>query len=140
MDDRDNQLPCCMVDTNGKEWAMLFEGSLMEVEVESSSFGEWTRTENFLVDSEIGYESWEESCLVKFSEFLGFSTKGHEREILSFLWSLTVKQNQMRSKGQQVISRCERELKKLQCTMKYNGQWNKKGPSRDKGDLQQKLR
>ena len=98
VDDRDDQLPWCVVHTNGKEWGMLSEGFLMEVEVESGSFGEWIRIENFLVDSEIGYESWEESCLVKFSEFLGFSTMGHEREILSFLWSLTVKQNQM-SKG-----------------------------------------
>ena len=84
MDDRDDQLPWCMVNKNGKDWGMLSEGSLMEVEVESGSFGEWTRTENFLVDSKIGYESWEESCLVKFSEFLGFSTKGHKREISYF--------------------------------------------------------
>ena len=46
----------------------------------------------------------------------------------------------MRSKGQQVVSRCERELKKLECTMKYEGQWNEKVPSRDKGELQAKLR
>ena len=45
--------------------------------------------------------------MVKFSEYLGFPTKGHEREILSLLRSLTVKQNQMRSKGKQVVSRCE---------------------------------
>ena len=45
------------------------EGSLMEVEV---------RTEIFPVDLEERYESWEESCMVKFSEYLGFSTKGHE--------------------------------------------------------------
>ena len=70
---------------------MLSKGSLMEVEVESGSFEEWTRTEYFPVDLEIGYESWEESCLVKFSEFLGFLTKGHEREILYFLRSLTIK-------------------------------------------------
>ena len=111
VDDRDTQVPWCMVDTNGKEGAMLNEGSLMEVEVECGFTRDWTRTENLLVDSEIGYESWEESCLVKFSEFLGFSTKGHEREILSLLRSLIVKHNQMRSKGQQIISRCERSLK-----------------------------
>ena len=59
---------------------------------------------------------------------------------LSFLRSLTAKQNQMRSKGQQVVSRCEQELKKLECTMNYKGQWNEKGPNRDRGDLLQKLR
>ena len=121
----------CMVDTNGKEGGTLTEGSLMEVVV---------RTENFPADLEERYESWEESCMVKFSEYLGFSTKGHEWEILSLLRRLTVKQNQMRPKGQQIVSRCERELKKLECTMKYKGQWYEKGPSRNKGEMQQKLR
>ena len=37
--------------------------------------------------------------MVKFSEYLGFPTKGHEWEILSLLRRLTVKQNQMRPKG-----------------------------------------
>ena len=117
MEDRDDQLPLCMVEANGKEWGMFSEGPPMEVEVESGSFGERMRTEIFKANLEMGYESWEESCLVKLSDFLGYSTKGHEREILSFLRSLTAKQNQMRSKGQQVVSRCERELKKLEFTM-----------------------
>ena len=30
-------------------------------------------------------ESWDESCLARFSKFLGFSTAGHEEEILEFL-------------------------------------------------------
>ena len=34
-------------------------------------------------------ESWDESCLAKFSKFLGFSTAGHEEEILEFLKRLT---------------------------------------------------
>ena len=84
MEDRDDQLPLCMVEANGKEWGMFFEGPPMEVEVEYGSFGERMRTEIFTADLEMGYESWEESCLVKFSEFLGFSTKGHEREIVFF--------------------------------------------------------
>ena len=131
VEDKDDHSPRCMVAMNGKEGEMLTEGSLMEVKV---------RTEIFPVDLEERYESWEESCMVKFSEYLGFSTKGHECEILSLLRRLTVKQNQMRPKGQQVVSRCERELKKLECTMKYKGQWYAKGPSKNKGDLQQKLR
>ena len=112
VEDRVGHLPWCMVDTNGKEGGTLTEGSLMEVVV---------RTENFPAGLEKRYESWEESCMVKFSEYLGFPTKGHEWEILSLLRSLAVKQNQMRPKGQQVVSRCERELKKLECTMKYKG-------------------
>ena len=112
VEDRVGHPPWCMVDMNGKEGGTLTEGSLMEVEV---------RTENFPVDLEERYETWEESCMVKFSEYLGFLTKGHEWEILSLLRSLTVKPNQMRPKGQQVVSRCERELKKLECTLKYKG-------------------
>ena len=130
VEDGDGHPPWCKVATNGKEGGMLTEGSLMEVEV---------RTENFPVDLEERYESWEESCMVKFSEYLGFPKKGHEWEILSLLRRLTVKHNQMKPKGQQVVSRCERELKKLECTMKYKGQWYAKGPSKNKGDLQQKL-
>ena len=30
-----------------------------------------------------GYASWEESCLVKFSEFLGFPTVGNEEELIN---------------------------------------------------------
>ena len=91
VEDRDGHPPRCMDAMNGKEGETLTEGSLMEVEV---------RTEIFLVDLEERYESWEESCMVKFSEYLGFSTKGHEWEILSILRRLIVKQNQMRPKGQ----------------------------------------
>ena len=117
VEDRVDHPPWCMVATNGKEGVTLTEGSLMEVGV---------RIENFRVDLKERYESWEESCMVKFSEYLGSPEKGHEWEILSLLRSLTVKQNQMRPKGQQVISRCEWELKKLEFTMKYKGQWYEK--------------
>ena len=131
VEERDGHPPRCTVAMNGKEGEMLTKGSLMEVEV---------RTKIFPVDLEERYESREESCMVKFSEYLGFPTKGHEWEILSLLRRLTVKHNQMRPKGQHVISRCERVLKKLECTMKYKGQWYAKGPGKNKGDLQQKIR
>ena len=32
-----------------------------------------------------GYENWEDSCLVKFSEFLGVSTVGYENEIMGLM-------------------------------------------------------
>ena len=38
------------------------------------------------------YENWESSCLVKFSEFLGFPTKGFEKEILELLRNLVASQ------------------------------------------------
>ena len=46
--------------------------------MESGFSKEWTRTENFLVDSEKRYESWEETFMVTFSEYLGFPTKGSD--------------------------------------------------------------
>ena len=36
----------------------------------------------------VPYDRWESSCLIKFSEFLGFPTKGFEKEILDLLRNL----------------------------------------------------
>ena len=32
-----------------------------------------------------GYASWDESRLVNFSEFMGFQTAGHEKELINML-------------------------------------------------------
>ena len=34
------------------------------------------------------YENWESNCLAKFSEFMGFPTKGFKNEILELLRNL----------------------------------------------------
>ena len=34
-----------------------------------------------------------------------------------------------------LISRCARELRKLECSVNYGGQSNRRGGGRDKGDL-----
>ena len=41
--------------------------------------------------------------------------------------------NQGSKVGQTPVSRCERELKKLECTVNYGGQRSGKGANRDKG-------
>ena len=46
-----------------------------------------------------GYVSWEESHLIKFSEFLGFSTVGHEKEIISLLRDLIANRSKGGSRG-----------------------------------------
>ena len=51
-------------------------------------------SESRMAECEKGYDRWEESCLVKFSGFLGFSVKGHEEEILSLMRKLSFKRNQ----------------------------------------------
>ena len=54
--------------------------------------------EGFCVDCENlqfmevkGYASWQESCLVKFSEFLGFPTVRNEEELINMLRKLNDK-------------------------------------------------
>ena len=58
-------------------------------------------------------ESWEESCLARFSKFLGFSTSGHEGEILEFLKRFNVGRKRGKGKGGDRITKFDREMKKL---------------------------
>ena len=59
------------------------------------------------------YESWEKSCLAKFSDFLGFPTKGFEKEITNLLRNLVNAQKVGKGKECQSLSKSERELRKL---------------------------
>ena len=47
----------------------------------------------------IGIYSWVDSALVKFSEYLGFSTIGYENEILDLLRKIQSDQLKDRGKG-----------------------------------------
>ena len=58
-------------------------------------------------------ESWEESCLARFSKFLDFSTSGHEEEILEFLKRFNVGRKRRKGKGGDRITKFDREMKKL---------------------------
>ena len=60
-------------------------------------------------------ESWEESCLVRFSKFLGFSTSGHEEEILEFLKRFNVERKKGKGKGGDRITKFDREMNGLEC-------------------------
>ena len=68
-----------------------------------------------------GYENWEDNMLVKFSEFLGFVTEGFETQIVDLMRQMVKNQNKGLRPGQTPVSRCERELKKLECTINYGG-------------------
>ena len=94
--------------------------------------------ENLQSEEVRGYASWEESCLVKFSEFLGFQTIGHEKEFINMLRQLKDKKNLCGSMGQLGYSKCDREMKKLACTINYNGRENGKGSGRDRGNFRLK--
>ena len=86
-----------------------------------------------------GYERWEDSMLVKFSEFLGFATEGFESQIIELMRQMVKSQNKGPRPGQAPISRCERELKILECTINYGGQRNGKSANRDRGNFLLKL-
>ena len=86
-----------------------------------------------------GYEKWEDSMLIKFSEFLGFATEGFEKQIIELMRQMVKKQNKGSKMGQTPVSRCERELKKLECTINYGGQKNGKNANRDRGNFLLKL-
>ena len=66
-------------------------------------------------------ESWEESELAKFSKFLGFSTEGLEKEILDFLIKIQKRREKVHNKNLLKKSKFERELKRLECSINYEG-------------------
>ncbi|RVX19057.1 hypothetical protein CK203_007024 [Vitis vinifera] len=62
---------------------------------------------------------WEDSELARFSKFLGFSTKGLEKDILEFLVKIRKRREKVHSKILPVKSKFERELKRLECSINY---------------------
>ena len=77
---------------------------------------------------------WEEGSLAKFSQFLGFSTEGLEKEILSFLIKIRKRREKIHSKELLEKTKFERELKRLECSVNYEGGTKQKVPSQGKGN------
>ena len=88
------------------------------------------------------YESWESSSLAKFSEFLGFPTKGFEMEILDLLRNLVAQQKNGKEKENTSVSKSDWELRRLKSTINYDGKQTNRGGGggRDKGNIQVKLK
>ena len=128
-----------MVAVDGSEWGLENSGAMGEV-VEGLD-EDSQRTEEVQSMSSEGsvYENWEDSCLVKFSEFLGFSTVDFEKEILGLMRKMVAMQQNDKKKGVVTFTRCERELKKFESSINYNGRDKIKG-GRDKGDFLLKLK
>ncbi|XP_034684659.1 uncharacterized protein LOC117913709 isoform X2 [Vitis riparia] len=78
-------------------------------------------------------DKWEENGLVKFSQFLGFSTEGLEKEILNFLTKIRKRREKIHSKELLDKSKFERELKRLECSINYEGGIKQKGSVQGKG-------
>ena len=131
----DNLEPLRMVTADGREWGLESSEVLEVIKEGPSEEGQQEEESAYEVSEDLGYEKWEDSCLIKFSEFLGFSTVGFESEILGLLSKIVARQNQVVNKGASSKSRCERELKKLVCTINYEGRSQIKGENKERGSL-----
>ena len=78
------------------------------------------------VDSGWVEESWEESDLARFSQFLGFSTEGLEKDILEFMVKIRKRRERIHNKVMLEKSKFERELRRLECSVNYDGGKKKK--------------
>ncbi|RVW39630.1 hypothetical protein CK203_090634 [Vitis vinifera] len=79
-------------------------------------------------------EKWEESSLAKFSHFLGFPTEGLEKEILNFLIKIRKRREKIHSKELLEKFKFERELKRLECSVNYEGGISRKARFRNVGN------
>ena len=74
-----------MVAVDGSEWWLENSGVMVEVEEDHEEDRQQKEKVQPQFSKGLMYENWEDSCLAKFSEFLGFSTMGFEKEILGLL-------------------------------------------------------
>ena len=80
-----------------------------------------------------GELSWENSDLAKFSNFLGFSTEGLEKDIMEFLVKIRKRRERVHSKNILEKSKFERELKRLECSINYEGGKKQNGGGQVRG-------
>ena len=119
---------------DGSEWGTGIDSVLLEDGQES------VKEKSAKNRSEcMGYDNWEDSCLFKFSEFLGVKTIGFEEEILKLMRKLEAQQEGDKRKDYPTETRCERELRKLECTINYSGKSQNRG-GRDRGNFLLKLK
>ena len=126
-EDMGEMKPLRLVLADGREWGKGLAVVPMEGGQTAVGLGSLSE-EPTVVNSEFkGYNTWEDSCLIKFSEFLGVTTAGFEEEILELLRKMDVRQHGDKRKGDPAETRCERELRKLECTINFNGKGQIRG-------------
>ena len=113
------QSPLCAVLKDGSPWVMDL--------VEEKYKGNMSDAVEEMQERENPGNKWDESSLVKFSKLLGFSTKGIERKILKLLLRLKTRRDQGKKKGTLGLTRFDREVKKLEYSINYDGENRKKG-------------
>ena len=109
---------------------MLIDGSPWVMDTEEKSKGNKPEAVEEMQEKEVLGSNWDESSLVKFSKSLGFSTEGVEGEILKLLLRLKTRRDQGKKKGTLGLTRFDREVKKLECSINYDGESRKKGSDR----------
>lgn len=65
---------------------------------------------------------------------MGFTIEGVEGEILKLLLRLKSRKNQGKKRGILGMTRFEREVKKLECSINYDGVSKKNGSNKKGGD------
>ena len=114
---------------------MLTDGSPWETGTEGEkNTGNRPQESEDLEEKKDQDSSWDESSLAKFNKTLGFTTEGVEGEILKLLLRLKTKRDQGKKKGISGMSRFDREVKKLELSINYEGESRKKGSDRRNGD------
>ena len=131
--------PLRMVAADGSEWGLESLGALVALEEGSVGAGQQVEETISVVSKASSYEKWEDTCLIKFSKFLGFPTVGFKSKIMDLLRKMVARQHQVENKGAITMFRCERELKKLVCTINYDGKNQNKGGDRERGSLMLRL-
>ena len=111
----------------------------MEAILETEGCGDEREEDPKTISECEGYDNWENSCLIKFSEFLGIPTVGYDGEILELVRRMVSQQHGNKRKGHHTETRSEKELRKLECTINYSGKGQNRG-GRDRGNLLLKLK
>ena len=65
--------------------------------------------------------TWEESCLFRFSKFLGMSLEGYEDEILELMNRISERRQNEVGKGVHRMTKFDKEMKRLSWTIKDKG-------------------
>ena len=132
--------PLRVVAADSREWGLECLGATIDVGEELGKAGQRKTEEQYESSETWTYGSWESSYLAKFSDFLGFPTKGFQKEILNLLRNLVASQKMGKEKGILTVSKSERELRRPRSTINYNGNKTNKGGGRDRGNLLLKLK
>ena len=77
--------PLRVVSVDGREWGEGTADAVMEVDQATLGLGPLREEPSNARPECMGYNNWEDSCLIKFSEFLRVPTVGFEEEILELL-------------------------------------------------------